>query len=54
MNRPTFICLLTIACAAPMLAAHAETLYRYLDPSGRVVYSDQPPPPTANPTGGPE
>ena len=39
----------TLAClllfAVPVAAAHAA-LYRYVDPSGRVVYSDQPPPPT--------
>lgn len=47
MTRATFACLLTIALTAAPLAAHAEGLYRYVDPSGRVVYSDQPPPPTA-------
>jgi glutaredoxin len=30
--------------------ALAQTLYRYVDPSGRVVYSDQPPPATAKDT----
>ena len=44
MTRTTLACLLLIA--VPVAAAHAETLYRYVDPSGRVVYSDQPPPPT--------
>lgn len=44
MNR-TLLCLL--ALAVPALAVHAEGLYRYVDPSGRVVYSDQPPPPSA-------
>ena len=36
-------------CAALALAltAHAQTLYRYVDPSGHVVYSDQPPPSNA-------
>jgi glutaredoxin len=28
-------------------AAAAQSLYRYIDANGRVVYSDQPPPPTA-------
>jgi glutaredoxin len=47
MNRPLITCLLALACGALALAANAQTLYRYLDPSGRVVYSDQPPPPSA-------
>jgi glutaredoxin len=47
MNRPSITCLLALACGALALAANAQTLYRYLDPSGRVVYSDQPPPPSA-------
>ena len=45
MTRTTFALLLTLAL--PMAAANAEGLYRYQDPSGRVVYSDQPPPPSA-------
>lgn len=45
MSRLMVACFLT--CAALASAADAETLYRYLDPSGRVVYSDQPPPPSA-------
>jgi glutaredoxin len=36
------VVLITIACAA-----NAQSLYRYTDANGRVVYSDQPPPPTA-------
>jgi glutaredoxin len=28
-------------------ASSAQSLYRYVDENGRVVYSDQPPPPTA-------
>ena len=47
MNRTSITCLLALACGAFALAANAQTLYRYLDPSGRVVYSDQPPPPSA-------
>jgi glutaredoxin len=35
------------AALALALPAHAQTLYRYVDPSGHVVYSDQPPPPDA-------
>ena len=35
------------ALAALSALAHAQTLYRYVDADGRVVYSDQPPPPTA-------
>ena len=39
---------LSIAALAALSAlAHAQTLYRYLDANGRVVYSDQPPPTTA-------
>ena len=44
MTRTTLACLVLLA--VPMAAAHAEGLYRYVDPSGRVVYSDQPPPPS--------
>ena len=44
MTRTTFAFLLMLAL--PMAAANAEGLYRYVDPSGRVVYSDQPPPPS--------
>jgi glutaredoxin len=39
--------LLIVALTALSSAASGESLYRYLDPSGRVVYSDQPPPPSA-------
>lgn len=46
MNRSTLPFLL-VALTALSSAAAAESLYRYLDPSGRVVYSDQPPPPSA-------
>ena len=44
MSRTTLACLLLLA--VPMATAHADGLYRYVDPSGRVVYSDQPPPPS--------
>src|SRR5205085_11359913 len=47
MNRPTLLRLLALAAASLPLIAHGEMLYRYLDPTGRIVYSDQPPPPTA-------
>ena len=47
MNRLPFTCLLTLAFTALGFAAHAQTLYRYIDAGGRVVYSDQPPPPSA-------
>jgi len=47
MNRPTLLRVLALAAASLPLIAHGEMLYRYLDPTGRVVYSDQPPPPTA-------
>jgi glutaredoxin len=41
------IATLSILAVALAGAATAQTLYRYVDPSGRVVYSDQPPPPSA-------
>ena len=44
MTRTTIACLLLLA--VPIATAHADGLYRYVDPSGRVVYSDQPPPPS--------
>jgi glutaredoxin len=47
MNRTTLLRVLALATASLPLIAHGEMLYRYLDPTGRVVYSDQPPPPTA-------
>jgi len=38
-----------LACVASALAAGQATqqVYRYVDPEGRVVYSDKPPPPDA-------
>jgi glutaredoxin len=47
MNRPELRWLLAAALASWAFAASAQTLYRYVDPTGRVVYSDQPPPPAA-------
>jgi len=41
------IALSAVVIAALASGALAQTLYRYVDPSGRVVYSDQPPPATA-------
>ena len=46
MNRSTLLRAAVIAFATLPLASHAE-LYRYLDPTGRIVYSDQPPPSNA-------
>jgi glutaredoxin len=46
MNRPTLLRAAAFALAVLALPSHAE-LYRYLDSGGRIVYSDQPPPPTA-------
>ena len=42
---PMFI--LSVSAFALAACAGAQTLYRYVDPNGRVVYSDQPPPPAA-------
>src|SRR6478735_5175635 len=39
--------LLALVLAGFAFPAHAQTMYRYVDPTGRVVYSDQPPPPAA-------
>src|SRR5581483_6003571 len=36
-----------VLATALVAAAHAQSLYRYLDANGRVVYSDHPPPPSA-------
>lgn len=47
MNRSPLRCLLVVALVAGATAATAQTMYRYVDPTGRVVYSDQPPPPAA-------
>jgi glutaredoxin len=47
MNRMNLRWPLALALAGFAVAAHAQTMYRYVDPTGRVVYSDQPPPATA-------
>ncbi len=44
--KPERIAALALVTLAATAAAQAP-LYRYVDPSGRVVYSDQPPPPDA-------
>ena len=47
MKRSNLRWLLVVALVSGATAASAQTMYRYVDPTGRVVYSDQPPPPTA-------
>lgn len=47
MNRPDLRWLLGMALAGCAFALSAQTMYRYVDPTGRVVYSDQPPPAAA-------
>ena len=47
MNRPELRWLLATLLACCAFALSAQTMYRYVDPTGRVVYSDQPPPPAA-------
>jgi len=47
MKRPELRWLLATALAGCAFALSAQTMYRYVDPTGRVVYSDQPPPPAA-------
>jgi hypothetical protein len=34
-------------CSSGLAAAQVQQVYRYVDPEGRVVYSDKPPPPNA-------
>jgi len=34
-------------CASGFATAQTQQVYRYIDPDGRVVYSDKPPPPNA-------
>jgi len=46
MTRTVPAALSLIVLATLAIGAAAQTLYRYVDPNGRVVYSDQPPPPT--------
>src|SRR6266702_3505813 len=38
---------LLILIASGLAAAQTQQVYRYVDPEGRVVYSDKPPPPDA-------
>jgi hypothetical protein len=38
---------LLILIASGLAAAQTQQVYRYVDPEGRVVYSDKPPPPNA-------
>jgi len=40
------VALLALA-AAVAATAQTQQVYRYVDPEGRVVYSDKPPPPNA-------
>jgi len=47
MTRSLLVVLSLVAIGALAADAAAQTLYRYVDANGRVVYSDQPPPPTA-------
>jgi glutaredoxin len=46
MTRSPLVALSLVAIAALAADAAAQTLYRYVDANGRVVYSDQPPPPS--------
>src|SRR5258705_1537434 len=47
--RPAPLGVLALMCLAVSTIAMAQTqqAYRYVDPEGRVVYSDKPPPPDA-------
>jgi glutaredoxin len=47
MARIPITTLSAVVIAALASGALAQSLYRYVDPNGRVVYSDQPPPATA-------
>ncbi|HET8876438.1 MAG TPA: glutaredoxin family protein [Casimicrobiaceae bacterium] len=47
MARSPIATLSVVVIAALASGALAQPLYRYVDPNGRVVYSDQPPPATA-------
>ena len=60
MNRPTYFAFVLLAAAVFAVPAGAQTIYKYLQPDGRVVYSDKPvpgakleeeiePPPPADP-----
>jgi glutaredoxin len=41
------VVMVALASAAVSLAAGAQAMYRYVDPDGKVVYTDRPPPPNA-------
>ncbi|HEX8738740.1 MAG TPA: glutaredoxin family protein [Casimicrobiaceae bacterium] len=41
------LALMTVVTMLSVTAASAQTTYRYVDPSGHVVYSDRPPPASA-------
>jgi glutaredoxin len=45
--RNSIAALSIVVLAAVAAGTSAQSLYRYIDANGRVVYSDQPPPPTA-------
>ncbi|MGE5171427.1 MAG: DUF4124 domain-containing protein [Rudaea sp.] len=47
MARRPLACLTFALAATLACSAFAQSLYRYIDANGRVVYSDQPPPPSA-------
>jgi glutaredoxin len=47
MTRRPFACVALALVAMLACGANAQSLYRYIDANGRVVYSDQPPPPSA-------
>lgn len=47
MARSSINALSILVLAALAGGTSAQSLYRYIDANGRVVYSDQPPPPTA-------
>ncbi|HJU24388.1 MAG TPA: glutaredoxin family protein [Casimicrobiaceae bacterium] len=47
MIRGTIAALSIVTLGVLSLGAASQTLYRYVDANGRVVYSDQPPPPEA-------
>jgi len=46
-TRNSIAALSIVVLAAVAAGTTAQSLYRYIDANGRVVYSDQPPPPTA-------
>ena len=46
-KRSAGVLALLILIASGLAAAQTQQVYRYVDPEGRVVYSDKPPPPNA-------